>query len=414
MESKAETSGSSRRRTARASLITVAAGSAAAWLAITLTPGQVARAADPAKRALTTPYVVFGYNDLGMHCMNGDFSEIMILPPYNTMHVQFIRRGTSPDIETSTGDFVIRYNFPSNTHAADKTNFWDYWHPTFGPPAPPNVGLTGSTLAGTMSPTGTNDWVVVGIPLVPVDDNGRENPYPLATIEARRRDTNELVARTQAVAPVSTEISCNLCHNDPGVSTATDLLMDHDRLHGTDLVNQKPVLCADCHGSNALGLPGQPGLDSLSSVIHAAHAPRMGAIDLDEECYACHPGVRTNCQRDVHFARGITCTQCHGDMAAVGNPARNAWIDEPRCGDCHMRAGFDFEQPGTLYRDSKGHGNVHCAACHGSPHAIGPAVTERDNVQANLAQGHSGVINDCTVCHGAGGPPGSFFHSQDD
>jgi hypothetical protein len=27
------------------------------------------------------PYVVLGYNDLGMHCMQQDFSEMMILPP---------------------------------------------------------------------------------------------------------------------------------------------------------------------------------------------------------------------------------------------------------------------------------------------------------------------------------------------
>ena len=39
--------------------------------------------APPADNAVTTPMVVFGYNDLGMHCMNSDFSEIMVLPPFN-------------------------------------------------------------------------------------------------------------------------------------------------------------------------------------------------------------------------------------------------------------------------------------------------------------------------------------------
>jgi len=362
---------------------------------------------------ITTPYVVLGYNDLGMHCMNSDFSEIMVLPPFNTLHAQLIRRGTSPDIETSTGDFVMRYYVPGNTHSADKTNFWRYWQPVFGPPRPPNVGLTGSGMSGTMSPTGTNDWAVTGIPIVPIDDNGRENPYPLATIEVRRREGNELVARTQAVVPVSTELSCNLCHNDPGVSTATDLLLDHDRLHGTDLMSARPVLCATCHASNALGLPGQPNVPNLSAAIHAAHAPRMDAIGLEEKCYACHPGVRTQCQRDVHFARGVGCTDCHGDMAAVGNPARRPWIDEPRCGDCHSRPGFDFEPPGTLFRDAKGHGEVHCSACHGSPHAVGPATTEADNVQSLRAQGYPGMISDCTVCH-TPGPPGAFFHRAED
>ncbi len=361
-----------------------------------------------------TPYVVIGYNDLGMHCMNGDFSELIILPPFNTLHAQLIRRGTSPDIERSAGDFQIRYWTPGNTHSADKTNYWAFQPPEFGAPRPPDVGLTGSKLSGTMTPTPSGDWSVTGIPIVPMDDSGVENPYPLASIEVTRRDSGVVVARTQAVVPVSSEISCNLCHNTPGMSPEHDILLAHDRLHGTSLVNQKPVLCAGCHGSAALGLPGQPELRQMSTAMHASHASRMDAISLPEKCYACHPGVRTQCQRDLHFAAGVGCTQCHGDMAAVGSPKRQPWIDEPRCSDCHVRQGFQFEQPGTLYRNSVGHGGVKCAACHGSPHAMGPAVTETDNVQANLLQGRAGVIDDCTVCHGASGPPGQFFHSQDD
>lgn len=393
------------------------------WSKITLigalTVGAAGYFADPksataALPGVDTPYVVLGYNDLGMHCMNSDFSELMVLPPFNTLHAQLIRRGRSPDIETSTGDFQIRYFIPGNTHSSDKTNFWEYWPAAFGPPAPPEVGLTGSRMSGTMTPTGNNDWAVTGIPIVPIDDTGKENPYPIAVIEARRRDNNSVVARTQAVVPVSTEMSCNLCHVSPGVSVASDILMDHDRLHGTDLMNSRPVLCATCHASAALGTPGQPGRAALSTAMHAAHASRVGALNLTEACYACHPGVRTNCQRDVHAEAGVGCTQCHGDMNAVGSPSRSPWIDEPSCRNCHSRPGFDFEPVGTLYRNAKGHGNVHCAACHGSPHAVGPAVTETDNLQAMQLQGHSGVINDCTVCHGSSGPPGSFFHSRDD
>ena len=71
-----------------------------------------------------TPYVVLGYNDLGMHCMNSDFSELMVLPPFNTLRAQLIRRGQSPDIETSTVEFLMTYKIASNTHASDKTNCW--------------------------------------------------------------------------------------------------------------------------------------------------------------------------------------------------------------------------------------------------------------------------------------------------
>jgi hypothetical protein len=33
-------------------------------------------------------YVVLSWNDLGMHCANKDFSNIVILPPYNNLKAQ--------------------------------------------------------------------------------------------------------------------------------------------------------------------------------------------------------------------------------------------------------------------------------------------------------------------------------------
>lgn len=346
--------------------------------------------------AVNTPFVVFGYNDLGMHCMNGDYTDLIILPPFNTLHAQVIdRRENDPHIVSS--GVTIEYRIMGNTHSSDKSNFWQFWPPQFGPVRPPNIGLTGNGLRGTMSPTGNRDFAATGIPVVPIDDLGRENPYPLANIVVKQN--GQVMARTQAVVPVSTEMSCYLCHNNPGISTGVDILRKHDRLHGTNLENERPVLCARCHADNALGLPGDPTLPNLSSAMHTAHAPRMGMIQLPEVCYACHPGVRTQCQRDVHFANGVTCTDCHGNMVAVGSPNRRPWLDEPRCGNCHTRAGFEFEEPGKLFRESRGHRGVQCMTCHNSPHAITPTVTEVDNVQAINIQGHSGVINTCTVCH---------------
>jgi hypothetical protein len=367
-----------------------------------------AGATPPDQKNVNTPMVVFGYNDLGMHCMNSDFSEIMVLPPFNNLHAQVILRATEPQIITS--GVTVQYVIPANTHSADKTNFWRYPQPLLGNPLP-DVGLTGNRLAGTMAITPGGDWEVSGLPITPIDDMGRENPYSLATITVMQGST--LMARTQAVVPVSTEMSCILCHNRPGISTASDILQRHDELHGTTLMQQRPVLCASCHGSNALGLPGNPNLHNLSRAMHGAHAPRMGGLQLTEVCYACHPGVRTQCQRDVHFANGLTCTGCHGTMAAVADPSRTPWATEPRCDNCHTRAGFEFEQPNTLFRNSVGHAGVHCEACHGSPHAITPTVTAVDNAQAINLQGHAGKIDTCTVCH-TPGPPGSFFHKVND
>ena len=351
-------------------------------------------------------YVVLGYNDLGMHCMNQDFGDMMILPPFNTLHAQVIRRnGHEPDIITS--GITIEYTIPGNTTSVDKTDFWDHDVELFGVDLPDNVGLTGNGLSGTMTYTGNGDWNVTGIPVTPIMDDQSLNPYPLAEITVKKDGVE--VAQTHAVVPVSWEISCNLCHDTPGKSVNGDILSKHDEMHDTDLMNSKPVACMNCHGQEPLGTHGDP---SLSHAMHGSHADRMDAVVLQETCYACHPGQVTQCQRDIHYSEGVGCVDCHGDMAAVANPARRPWIDEPRCDDCHDREEFEFEPEGVLYRNAKGHQGIHCAACHGSPHAITPTVTEADNVQAIEWQGHPGVIDTCTVCHEI--VPGKFEHHRDE
>ncbi|MEZ6233501.1 MAG: hypothetical protein R3B68_04870 [Phycisphaerales bacterium] len=359
------------------------------------------------------PFTVLAYNDLGMHCMQRDFSHFMILPPYNTIQAVVIKRGNNPDIITESGsDFSLTYTIPSNTHSADKTNWWEYQHAILGVDTPPDVGLTGNGMSGQLEVV-NGRWEVTGIPITPVSDSGIDDPYPLALLTFLRE--GQAVARTQTVVPVSWEISCYECHGQAGVGVEVDILRDHDTLHGTNLEASQPVFCASCHADPALGAPGQPGISAFSIAMHRAHAPRMGALPptFVNECYACHPGARADCQRDVHSANQINCIDCHGGMAAVGNPARTPWVTEPRCADCHSRPGFEFEPQGVLFRNAVGHGGVACFACHGSPHAVTPAVNDRDNLQTLRLQGHTGPINDCLVCH-TQQPGQAFFHRRED
>lgn len=358
-------------------------------------------------------YVVIAYNELGMHCMNQDFSEFMILPPFNTLRAQVIRRGGSP--EPMGNDVQVRFTIPQNTHSVDKTNFWEYAPQLFGVTLEPDVGLTGNTLFGNMiKRPGLREFEASGIPLTPIDDLGRENPYPLAIVTATMN--GQVVAQTQAVVPVSWEISCNICHTTPGISVGRDILRKHDARHGTSLEQQMPVNCSRCHADPALGAPGQPGVKSLSAAMHGSHATRMQpAASLISDCYACHPGVRTSCQRDVHRARGMQCAQCHGGMDALGITSRTPWVDQPSCRECHQsrRPNYEFEPAGVLFKDATGHGGVKCVTCHFSPHSMGPATTETDNLQANRLQGHPGVINTCTTCH-TQVPSDPFPHRGDD
>ncbi|HWA83421.1 MAG TPA: hypothetical protein VG820_08320 [Fimbriimonadaceae bacterium] len=352
--------------------------------------------------------VVFGYNDLGMHCMNEDFSELCILPPANTLRSQVINRsGEDPQIVTS--GIQVSYSIPGNTVSTTKTNFWQYASALFGANLAPNVGLFGFGLSGNMQVTTDRDFWAHGVPVTPKTDAGVIDPYQFAQITVRRNGGK--MAATQAVVPVSWEIRCDNCHTTAGISVATDILRKHDALHGTTLESHKPVLCAGCHADAALGTAGQSGVKPMSTAMHSAHADRMGNLTGSNICYSCHPGPQTECLRDVHKANNLTCLSCHTSMSAVGDTGRRPWVDEPRCGSCHSVAGHEYEQAGVLYRDSVGHNGVKCISCHGSPHAIGPSTNPRDNVQAIALQGVAGPISKCTVCHRSR-PDDAFNHTR--
>ena len=343
--------------------------------------------------------VVLANNDLGMHCMNEDFSTFMILPPYNTVHAQVIKRtGGVPTFVTD--GITVNYSIPGNTTSVNKTNFWDYEQDLFGVDLPPDTGLTGLGLEGTMTPTGNNDWSAVGIPLTPMMDDQTIDSFQLGQVQVL--EGQDVVAQTRPVVPVSWEIRCDMCHPEGGgtLPTGQDILHKHDLKHGTTLETDPwPIFCGTCHQQPELGAEGDPMTTTLSGAMHTAHSGRMRDSGLDVYCYACHPGPDTRCFRDVMHHNGIDCFDCHGGMLSVGDPSRQPWAEEPNCGSCHTRKGFDFEEPGKLYRDSKGHYGVHCTACHGSPHAITPSTQDRDNVQSIGLQGVAGPISDCKVCH---------------
>lgn len=357
--------------------------------------------------------VVIAYNDLGMHCMNQDFSEICILPPYNTMRATVIDR-SNEDPKILTTGVTLEYSIPGNTISSTKTNFWDHTMGLFGVNLPPDIGLTGNGLSGGMSVTADRDFIATGIPVTPITDQGVLNPFQLAQVVVKKNGIIKDV--THAVIPVSWEIKCDGCHVPKnGLTVAGDILAKHDRMHGTDLTHQKPVLCAKCHADPALGSTGLPGVSTMSSAMHMSHAKRPilkgSSADQKNLCYNCHPGNQTQCLRDVHYSKGMNCISCHGSMKVVGNPNRQPWVDEPRCGSCHHVADHEYEQPGKLYRDSVGHSRVKCVVCHNSPHAIVPTVTDADNQQMVRVQGHPGTLDKCSVCH-TRAPDKPFFHRR--
>jgi hypothetical protein len=357
-------------------------------------------------------YVVIGWNDLGMHCISPGYKEMAILPPYNNLFVQVIQRGNPPSIVTS--GISVEYSIPYNTKVAGKTDFWTYVTQLFGVTLAPGVGLTGNRLSGKLKPAGDH-FEATGIPLLPRDDKMNWNPYQLATIKLKG-PRGALLKSTQVVLPVSDELNCAKCHaaDMDGtvhiIDTGTvegNILAVHDYYHGPfgvsstgpSLYESRPVLCANCHASNALGKPGIPGVKSVSEGMHGWHAQFP-----DAGCYDCHPGAVTQCLRTGIGGMGYlgdtpSCTSCHGDMNQISTSiaqGRQPWLEEPTCQQCH---GINYTTGSNLYRNSRGHGGVYCSACHNSPHAWSPSKLWADNMQVTKLQRTPYSLGKCSVCH---------------
>lgn len=234
-------------------------------------------------------------------------------------------------------------------------------------------------------------------------------------------------------------------HDDKHPNAIADAGMSATYTKGTLLATAdagQPVLCAACHKSNALGTSLKAGIKPLTEALHAKHAAvkdPVSGLTLDssanrDACYLCHPGSKTKCLRGVmgeakntDGTNAIDCQSCHGNMSTVGAAGREGWLDQPNCQQCHDKdANGKFQRfpsvfengklrvtkdtkfatnPNTpmagksLYRFSKGHGNLQCEACHGATHAEYPSSHANDNVQSIALQGHTGTIAECSTCH---------------
>jgi hypothetical protein len=419
-------------------------------------------------------YKILATNDLGMHCVDADFSVFSILPPYNVVNAQVVRRSSTGKPVVLNGATVsLRYEAVAdkdgsiNSTSAGKTNFWTYAEPLYGAKLQPGQGLKGLYMPAD-APTAAQksfSWSTEGglfkaegVPILPVDDSGKSNRYPLLRVVATEKSTGKTVASVDVVAPVSEETTCADCHltggiastrpgvnwspasNDDEIESRENILLLHDKVEGTRLMANKPVLCAQCHYSAALDLAGtgpagaQVGKPTMSSAMHAYHSDKMvsssGTVYEDtwmrqgdvpnpdkQACYTCHPGKATRCLRGA-MTETVNCQNCHGGMAAVGGLAalktggsidgtndgkpRRPWVDLPRCQSCHTGDAVSHKtnpDAGLMATD----GIRMLLAFQQSDPAASPLLAtnkrfaENSNKLYRFSKGHGGVA--CEGCH---------------
>ncbi len=449
-------------------------------------------------------FKVIGWNDLGMHCFDGrDYSIFGVLPPYNTIHAHLL--DASGNLITSPTGYTISYQSVAdpvtklmNTTSAPKTNFWQYAAALFFGQLAPDMGLKGFAMPGPANTPRTmafnttdNTWMAEGIPITPYSDAAAApyptNYFPMMRLVAKN-SSGTVVGSTDVVLPTSDEMTCSVCHSsssgyvaaqpaagwvnnsDPAKDVKLNILRKHDdRMKNTSLfqtaatqfgystagleatVSSKPVLCATCHSSNALGTAGVLGVAPLTTAVHGLHAnafepgtqQTLDSGTTRTTCYHCHPGPKTQCVRGAMSGSSIQCQSCHGNLSNLAVTTRKGWLDEPNCQSCHTGTAvqnsgqivytsvfssgnivrsvtnqtFATNQatpmPGvSLYRYSAGHGGLQCEACHGSTHAEFATTVANDNIQSTNLQGHSGMLAECMACHNpvpstvTGGPHG--------
>jgi hypothetical protein len=362
----------------------------------------------------TGNYVVFAWNDKGMHTIDSTYDNFVISPPDNNLWAQVIRIG-DPPVVTTTG-LTVAYSIENNTGSANKSQFgqfWEYMQSLFGVTKDNDIGLTGNGLSGTMQ-AATDHFTAEGIPLTPVNDDGTENgsaaSNQIAVITVKD-SSGATVAETKATIPVSADMDCAKCHND--TTAPADILALHDSYYPqTTISGTEPVLCIKCHTSSTDNLSAYTtatGSDlstySLAEALHSGHSGEISENGDAVACEDCHVsstirtvtnGNNTNSSGKTGHA-GYACEDCHG----------TSWdymVVSPSCttADCHAGiTGVGTASTPYHYSTEDNHGGLYCATCHQGAHALTPSSLASDNYQAIQYQGKAMALSDCRSCHRA-------------
>lgn len=264
---------------------------------------------------------------------------------------------------------------------------------------------------------GANWFAADGIPLIPVDDLGQENAYPLMKIAAKDKSGKEL-ASVDIVLPVSSEADCQNCHANPddaGNGSATsfasvnfdvigetgapgpeqllnaakiNILRLHDAKHGDKytssvdgsaaicdavanandpdcLANQTPIQCAQCHYTPALDLAQVGPIDEPEQGIKGRQQTRH--ISMSRAMHYNHGEYQFNGEPLFPEMPNPNDPRRHGIPAV--NDYELSVLNET-CYQCH---------PGKQTQCLRGAmftGGVVCQDCHGNMAQVGDDFSE--------------------------------------
>ena len=400
-------------------------------------------------------YQLLAVNDLGMHCADLDYQIFSILPPFNVLHAQVIKKGRVPEILSNdlidvTYHAISNPNDPvlagssdalsltassSNPGSFFRTNFWqssDQLIPDGFAMAGANISIGGlayaslypgvqvsaelggedldvlcndpankvgcPSLLNAFEPLLTGSGIPVpnleklfpsntelpflavnqqsmpgesnqpqlfktfisdqpfftkfdfgahlanrkwfaaeGIPILPVDDQGRSNAYPMMQVTAVNRADNSALATLDVVLPVASEADCQNCHvepldcNDSALPSTLDAIL----CNGSAVVSTSfDVITLDDNP------PGETRLEQLLNTakinilrLHdAKHGPLYRQWDEQKilQVTSCNPAVDSLDPDCLANQTPLQCSQCHYTPAL--DLTQSGPVDEPEQG----------------------------------------------------------------------------------
>jgi len=388
---------------------------------------------------LSGDFSVLAANDLGMHCADQDYQIFSILPPFNVIHAQVVRKsvqGTTPrlmtdaDVEvfyesvSNPGDPVAGNSittFSQNTPTIFKSNFWDAngygtttyrrLYPTtdkvtvggvpicnttngcasaldlFTPlanevglpvpapdglpldpnlrytrlpaesvrqqnmPGPANAAQKFARFDGDLPffegfPFGTTvqraNWFAAdGVPILPVDDQGRSNAYPMMKIKAVEKGTGRVLASTDIVVPVASEADCFSCHALAGESNGQGSSSNGFATEFASVKQYKGGAPLRFLSQADASVPGPEKLNNATKInilrLHDAKHGDRYTSSVDGTAVPCMNGTEASC---LDSRRRIQCSQCHYspalDLAQVGPRDETTMGEEGRQQSRHI------------------------------------------------------------------------------
>lgn len=182
----------------------------------------------------------------------------------------------------------------------------------------------------------TNWFAADGIPILPIDDAGRSNAYPLMAVSATDNQSGQTLASLDVVLPVASEADCQNCHVDPLDCLDPDLPAEiqSDQCNGSGVSQTAFELTT---------IDSAPGDTAEQRLLNAA---KLNILRLHD---AKHGSRYRNWDADKQF-NPQTCDSA----ASPADPDCLAEQTPVQCSRCHYTPALDLLHTGPVDEPEQG------------------------------------------------------------